>query len=477
MRVIAVPQGIVAGHECKGRVTAYLAKVLKVNRIIRYGGCNGSHTVLDRKLTHSFSHYGSTLSDVNTTMVNMVMSHELLFTEARRLEELGIAENMDTRMNIHEGCLCVTPYHGAISRLSEYVLALTGEKKGTVGLGVGRAIIDSRKTLELAIRAEDFRDQATLEIKLAAIRAQKIEEAQLLLESRKVTELSAQMETQMEILSNEGLVIPTAKAMAATGSLVRIIDDDELTHQIQSAGNLIVEGSHGTLLHPRFGFVPHVGQVDSTAAGLLENLREIVNPQDILRLGIMASYSYRLGAGPLVTQDNAFGIAIDEDLDPESDSFIGPFRIGPLDVLALQYAIDCVGGPSEYGGIALSHLDHLNAFASEHNYWPICTGYTYEGESANLEPYFFLNQGLITGIRVHPDTKDEAQQCHQRELTRLLKRCKPVIERITGATGEAIEQKFVSRLEEELKVPIVLKAYGPDVTDVRTVPDFGSFFE
>ncbi len=477
MPIIVTMGGPLWGQETKGRFAAEACKLIDAKTVVRYGGCNGSHYVLSNGLSHAFSHYGSGsfFPDVNTILAGMVIDPFLLFDEAEELEQLGLAENMFARIQIHHRCLSITPFHGAISRFREKVRDLTGTKKGTVGMGVGEAISDSKSYPDLAIRAGDFSNLALLTKRIEKVRQQKLKQAEALIREFDLEDIGTAWE-EMELLRSSSVVEATARTMQNLTEWVRIINDNEFKQAILAAGNIVVEGSHGILLHPYYGFAPHVSQVDPTGATLIKILRQtckVGKGYRFVRILALRPFAHRHGNGPLVTQDDDFGDAIDPDRDNDKTSWLGPFRIGPLDFVALRYSMDCVNGQNEYQGFAMSHLDDLEGWDE----WPICNAYRFVGEVPNdLDQYFVIKQGRIVAIRVHPDTRDDAHLAHQMRLTQLLNHCRPVITHVTPTKAETLEQVLLKRVEAEIGIPVVMTSHGPEVKQAEVVPGYEYLF-
>lgn len=464
-RKLIILNGIVIGQETKGVTAARLVKLIGAKLMIRYGGCNGSHYVQSGTLAHSFSHFASgTFQGVKTYLVNMVIDPFMLFEEALALEKLGVSKNMFERIYIHQGCLSITPYHGAISRLREHIRALKNTKKGTVGLGVGEAIKDSKRSPEFAIRFCNFADE-DLEERIERIRQLKLKDAFDFIHQQGVDELDDNCLVELEMLHDKSLVAHTAKVMRVLHGLVQSISNSDVTHLIHSNQPIVVEGSHGVLLHPYYGFAPHVSQVDATGEVLLKNFKKLVPAEEIVRLGVLRSYMHRIGAGPLVSQDDIFGDSVDSDRD-SGETFLGPLRIGPLDFIKIRYALACIGGPEAYDGLVMSHLDDLDGRTS----WPVCTAYQFVGDDADVSTYFEIENGRVSAIKVHPDTRDENHLKHQMRLTELLAFCKPIIEHITPANGRSLREEFISRVELETGVNVVMIGHGPDVTEFTLLP-------
>ena len=74
-------------------------------------------------------------------------------------------------------------------------------------------------------------------------------------------------------------------------------------------------------------------------------------PVDLVRLGVVRTYTTRHGAGPFVTEDAALTL-------PEAHNGVGEwqgaFRVGHFDAVAHRYAVEVAGGVD---ALAVTHLD------------------------------------------------------------------------------------------------------------------------
>jgi adenylosuccinate synthase len=151
-----------------------------------------------------------------------------------------------------------------------------------------------------------------------------------------------------------------------------------------------------------------------------------------------------------------------------ANDWLGEFRTGNFDIVALSYALSINKDIKEVDGLVISYLDVLR----ERNEWQVCEAYEYQGKADDLEDYFYLDGKNIVGIKLHPDTQDEAQYKHQLRLTQLLKDCRSVLTTLTPLPGQTMEETFISYVQDRLGVPVVGKAYGPAPADRLFLPSF-----
>lgn len=457
--------GLGFGEETKGNTVQWLVREFKAHTVWRSGGWQGGHHIThDDGREMAFSFFGAgTFEGARTYLKHMVISPVELFNEAVELEQKGIPQALDL-ITIDKDCLATTPYHSAISRFREILRGK--DRKGTIGKGVGEAIKDAQNP-ELAIRTGEFHDFETLLRKIENIRRQKLSQAQDMLTSYRVT-VPPDALFELSILQDKSLVALTAEACLYLANLVAIVDEVYLENLLSQKGTIVNEVSHGTLHHPRYGFLPHVTQIDPTSQDVANTLDKHHYTGRKLRFGIVRSYLTRHGAGPLVSFNQELTDSLVETHNNAANDWLGEFRTGYFDVVALRYALAFSGGATSYDGLVLSYLDVL----AKRKEWQVCEAYEYRGRDKDLERFFELKGKRIMGIKVYPDTLDETHIQHQLELTRLLKDCFPVLKTLTPTRSKDLVQIFIEYVEGELGVPVAGTAYGPKVNDRHFLRSF-----
>lgn len=450
--------GLGFGEETKGNTVQWLVREFKAHTVWRSGGWQGGHHIVhDDGREQALSFFGAgTFEGARTYLKHMVISPAELFKEALELEGKGVPNPLDL-IAIDQDCLTTTPFHSAISRLREILRG--DEKKGTVGKGVGEALKDSHNS-ELSIRAGEFHDDRSLKRKLENIRRYKLDQAQLLLVSYQGI-IPTEAYLELKILQNESLVSLTAEACRYLADLVAVVDEVYLDQLLNQRGTIVNEVSHGTLHHPWSGFIPHVTQIDPTSQDVAATVRSHHYTGRSLRFGVIRSYLTRHGAGPFVSYSPELTRTLTETHNNAGNDWLGDFRTGHFDIVALKYALEISGGPETFNGIVMSFLDVL----AKRDQWQVCDAYEFEGKQDDLTEYFQLEGSRIIGIKVYPDARDQAHYQHQLQLTRLLKKCHPQLETLTATSSESLEQVFLNYVEDKLSLPVVGTAYGPKVGD------------
>ncbi|MFA6184644.1 MAG: adenylosuccinate synthetase [Candidatus Shapirobacteria bacterium] len=446
------------GEEVKGVTTQKCVQETNAHTVIRSGGFQSGHHIVDNNgETFSFSHFScGTFDGAQTYLKNMVFNPVDLFEEAIMLEEKGI-ENIFDKIIIDENCISTTPYHQAISRLREVLLG--DNKKGTVGKGVGDAIKDSSDP-NLTLRAADFfQNFDFLQNKIKNIQQHKLYQSQKLLENKNPSEISDRALFEFSIIKDKNLIKKTVIACQSLSKLVRITDQIFFQELLNKNGTIVCEPSHGALLHPDFGFVPHVTQVDPTGQDLLESIKNQNYDGKIVRLGVSRCYITRHGAGPLVSFNQEMTDSIIESSDNNgANEWLGPFRNGNFDLVAMKYALNFSGSIS---GLGISYLDILN----QNQNWQVCESYQYLGDKNNLQDFFEIEDNKIIAIKIYKGVNKSDQINHQVQLTNLLKNCHPILTTLKSTDNKNLEEIFINYVEQKLEIPVVLVGYGPKSSD------------
>lgn len=457
--------GLGIGEETKGAWVEFLAHHTNAQSVWRKGGPqSGHHLVLSDGRSVELSHFGAGVFVGLPTYIDMPIIPALLFEEALELEELGVHDPLSL-ISVHAGCLVVTPFHQAISRLREI---LRPRKKGTIGLGVGEAMSDSQLYPNLAIYAHDLPrlSEDELSQKILAIRDFYQNKADEL--TRDLPDISPDARIEIDHLHNDKLIREIAESYKLLSELITIRREDYLSILLQE--DTIIEPSHGAQLHPRYGYLPHVTQIDPVAQDALQRLQKHNHRGEVRRFGVFRSYSTRFGAGPFVAYDESVTAREHEVHNTDCD-WLGKFRMGNLDLVGLAYGIKICGEPS-LSGLMISFFDSLTGKDS----WNVCTAYRFLGKCDDLDEYFDIQNDLIVGIKFHQDDGTDTQLKRQHRLTELLFQCEPVCETIFPQEGLSLQQSFVKFIEKKLSLPVVAVAFGPRPDDRYLVAGYEHLF-
>lgn len=456
--------GLGIGEETKGNTVQWFTRLLKAHTVWRSGGWQGGHHIEHddgRKAVLSF--FGAGIFEgAHTHLQHMVIGPVELCAEAFELEELGIPDPL-SRITVGGSCLVTTPFHRGISRIRE--ITRGGDKKGTLGLGVGDALRDAHDPT-LSIRAAELSNHALMLEKIEKIRQFKLEKALELLQ-KLPKPWPVLVDPELSLLHNVGLVTQTAEAFQYFPKLVRVTNEAFLQDLLNKPGAIVNETSHGALHHPWYGYVPYVTQIDPTSQDVLSTIMSQSYDGKISRIGVIRAFlTKRGGNGPFVSYlPNLFSEELQEDNTGNCD-WLGEYQKGALDMLALRYVLSFAGKIKAYDGIVLSFLDVLR----DRSEWPVCEAYEYSGVADDVGGFFEIKNRKIVGIKVHPNDRDPAHYQYQLRLTQLLKECRPVLRTLRPNNEKSLETVFIEYVEAELGIPVLGKAYGPRIADKQLTP-------
>ncbi|MCX5992061.1 MAG: adenylosuccinate synthase [Chloroflexi bacterium] len=427
MPVIAVI-GALWGDEGKGKIVDLLAE--KADMVVRFsGGPNAGHTVHNPFGKFSLHLIPSGIFYPHTTCLignGVVVSPSVLLGELEQLWGKGIDTS---RLFISTRAHLIMPYHVLLDKLEEE--AKGAKALGTTRSGVGPAYAD--KVARLGIRIGDLADKGELLHRLRPV----LEQKNLIL--TKVYEVPP--------LSLEDIYDQYCQYAERLAPF--ICETELMVRQAVERGDLILlEGAQGTLLDVDFGTYPYVTSSSVSAAAAFAGLGLSPTRIDYI-LGVMKSYTTRVGAGPMPTELRDETGELIREIAQEYGATTGrPRRCGWFDAVAARYSTLLNG----FSGIALTRLDVLDTFASI----KICIGYKVNGQTINQFPSSSL----------------------------LLERCQPVYEEVPGWQSPTahlrrfgdlppLAQSYVRKLENLVGCPIDIISVGPqreETITVRPVP-------
>ncbi len=438
--------GLGLGDEGKGSVVDALARRHAASLVVRFnGGPQAAHHVVspEGKL-HCFSQFGAgtLVPGVRTHLARFVAVDPLaLMRENEALQALGVGDAL-ARLSVDPRCVVVTPVHRAMNRIRE--MARGEGRHGSVGLGVGEALLDAEGTAVPSVRVGDARDPARLGATLRLLWRMKIDLAEQLARRARGAPIDhAAIDRELASLRRpepmEQLALALDHLVHAGGiTLARgpAMGADEVT---------LFEGAQGVLLDRDHGFFPHVTPSRTTFANADALLTEASFPGPITRVGVLRAYATRHGQGPFVTEDAGLTAAT-PDLHNAAHGFQGAFRVGWFDLVAARYALRVASGVD---WLAVTNLDRLAGLSRVN----VCTGYD-------------LGDGSAVWRDLPVNELAEAPSHEARgALTTRLMRCRPVYTELAGwrsASDPAVEA-FLGFLEspEALGTPVRLVSWGP----------------
>ena len=425
MKTVAVV-GSQWGDEGKGKVIDYLATQADV--VVRgQGGNNAGHTlVVDGK---KYALHLIPSGVLNPETIN-VIGNGIVFDPKGFLEELAKlnADNIDTKnIKISDRAHVIFPYHKELDALAEE--ARGDNKIGTTKKGIGPCYMD--KTERSGIRICDLMDKDIFAKKL---------KAQIDAKNKIVKNIYGAEEFDFDAIYNEYL--------GYAEQIRSYVDDTSVVvyEAIKAGKKVLFEGAQGTLLDLDLGTYPFVTSSHPTSGGF--SVGAGVGPNMIKDVvGIVKSYTTRVGEGPFVTELN------DETGDKirtqgrEFGTTTGRARrCGWFDAVIVRYAARVNGLTS----ISLMLLDVLTGFDTV----KICTSYKM-GDKV---------------LREFPASLED------------LAKCEPVYEEFAGWGEEVANarsydelpenaKKYLERIEEFTETKISIVSVGPKRDQTMRVKD------
>jgi len=362
MSKVIVVIGAQWGDEGKGKIVDLLAERFDV--VARYqGGHNAGHSVKVGDKSYALHLIPSGIIHPGKTCVlgnGMVIDPIAFFAEADRLTAQGLQVTPD-RVKVSSRAHLILPYHRALDHTSEERLG--NEKVGTTLRGIGPAYED--KAGRRGIRVADAMNPEVLRSRIE----RNIADANLIIREYRGTELKPD-EVYKEIA-------PLAERMQAF-----VTDTTHFINRaVREGQSVLVEGAQATLLDVDHGTYPFVTSSSTTSGGVCAGLG--LAPQKIGGvLGIVRTYSTRVGEGPFPTEmlegEEEIGQLIRERGHEYGVSTGRPRRCGWFDAFATRYAAEING----FDTVALTKLDILDALDEI----KVCVGYKRNGQACESFP-------------------------------------------------------------------------------------------
>jgi len=414
--------GLGFGDEGKGTTVDYLCAERSSKMVVRYnGGAQAAHNVVTPSgQHHTFAQVGSGLFQGAHTYLSkfFLLDPLALLMEMKAFDSHGIMAKDFVHVDVQ--CPITTGYHRATNRIWERVRG-DGGRHGSCGVGIGETRRDQLDGLELRV-ADLSKGPRCVEI-LEAIREKKLKELPPDWQRFAAPE-------DLELMNHT----PQEWAAAYGDLLYRIhrVDESYLYNALQS-GTVIFEGAQGVLLDEDYGFFPYNSWTKTTFANADELLKEVGFNGLVERVGVLRTYMTRHGAGPFPSE-GMLSVVPDGKKKVEHNEtgpWQGSFRTGHLDLVALRYAVEVIGGV-DY--LSLTHMDCQPK--------KVCWGYS------GVDERFFSNEARL---------KPEKRKLD--ELSRLSHHLFEVKPQLTDFSVEVIERNLGAHVR--------LESYGPTCRDKR----------
>lgn len=425
--------GLQWGDEAKGKLVDLLTSRHEI--VVRYqGGANAGHTVVAGEETYKLHQIPSGI--LNPAVTNVVTAGVVLHP-ATVLEEIDgllnrgvhVAENLMLSDRAH----LILPWHIAEDRALNDS-KVDGESIGTTLRGIGPC----------------YRDKVG---RMSAIRLGDLYQPDLLKKIRTITELKVKMlaglNGKTSDLSLDADQIYSEYSHLADRLQPFVTDTTPfLLDAVEANRAILFEGAQGALLDIDHGTFPFVTSSNSSGVGVSAGsgipgrwIKQVI--------GVIKSYSTRVGGGPFPTeQDNPTGQHI-RDLGNEYGTTTGrPRRCGWFDAVAARYTVRLSG----VDVLAVMMLDVLSQLPEIQ----VCVAYELDGERIDHFPSHV--EQLRKVVPVYESLPGWQQDIsHIRQLKDL-----PI-----NARG------YLDRLSELTNRPIGVVSIGPDRQETIFVDGVG----
>jgi adenylosuccinate synthase len=411
--------GLQWGDEGKGKTTDVLAE--QTAMVVRYqGGDNAGHTVVSGDEVFKLHLVPSGVLYPHITSVigsGVVVNPATLISELDMLAARGIDVG---RVRVSTASHVIMPYHVALDRALE--ARLGDGKVGTTGRGIGPAYAD--RAWRVGLRMEDLLDPARLRAGLERV----LPDKNLLLSvGDGGTTFGADELVEQGIAWGERLRPHITDATALVQDALRRGD------------HVLLEGAQGTLLDLDHGSYPFVTSSNPVAGGACTGGG--IGPLQVDEvIGVLKAYSTRVGSGPFPTELlDGVGADIAARGHEVGTTTGRPRRVGWFDAVPLRYAV----AVNSVSSIMLNKLDILSGLD------PIRLCVAYEVDGRRVEAWPSSAAVLAGATPIYEDFAGWSQPIHDvRSLADLPENAR----------------RYVTALEEQAGVPIVLVSVGPERT-------------
>lgn len=343
--------GLMFGDEGKGHTVSELTRKLDASAIVRFsGGSQAAHRVVHNGRAHIFAQIGS--GSAISSSVKTYLSCQMAVDPLNLIEEIRVhhdngIKNLFARLYIDPVCPVITIFHKTINQAREIDREELGAGRiSTTGLGVGEVFDDLRKDPEGVLRIQDLLGSPSrLREKIVSCFYKKQFTAESEFSNR----------AYRYFLENVSLDGCFDMLMDARPVLKNCVYDDFMEKVSKEMnGNVILEGSQGTLLDINCGTKPYITRSEVTlsrADSLLKNFKVAERSN----IGVIRAYTNRHGLGPLPTESEELTKLLPDPHNNFNEWQRG-FRCGWLDLQLLDYSLKC---NPELDGIVVTNLDRL----------------------------------------------------------------------------------------------------------------------
>jgi len=348
------------GDEGKGKIVDLLTA--RCDMVVRYqGGNNAGHTlVVDNKQYIFHLIPSGILYDNKKCLISngVALDPIILIEEIEKLAGQGI-KLTPKRFGLSDKAHVIMPYHKALDLARE---SQSGDFRiGTTGRGIGPCYED--KSARVGIRVIDLLDADRLTDKLYIV----LKEKNILLNylyGSDIIEIDPIVETYLSYGKKLAPFITDTSA--------------EIASAMSSGKKILFEGAQGTHLDIDHGTYPFVTSSNPTSGGACTGAG--IGPTKIDHVvGIVKSYTTRVGAGPFITELTDETGQHFQKKGSEFGATTGRIRrCGWLDMVLVNDAVRLNG----FSSLAITKLDILSGIKTI----KICTAYKCGAEILKIRP-------------------------------------------------------------------------------------------
>lgn len=323
--------GLGYGDEGKGLTTDYLVQKSKIPLVVRFnGGQQAGHTVLTSNgLRHVFSNFGSgTLRGAPT-----YWSKYCTFSAGSMLNEYDelIKKGVSPILYVDNLSPVTTHYDSLFNKLLEESRGVF--RHGSCGMGFG-VTIERHFNTPYRFFAQDL-----IYPEIARHRLKQCREYY----RNKATSLNISNFDQYDHEAEDNRFIAAIRRideLRIKGD-VKFIAEKQIFSDSMPWTDFIFEGAQGVLLDMDFGFFPHVTRSNTTSKNALSIINEQLNGRILSPEVYYVSriYQTRHGEGPFASEGYKMNLVNNENETNVFNQFQGNFRVGPLNIDLLQYAL------------------------------------------------------------------------------------------------------------------------------------------
>ncbi|MFM7079438.1 MAG: adenylosuccinate synthase [Bacteroidota bacterium] len=418
--------GLQWGDEGKGKVVDVLAP--KYDVIARFqGGPNAGHTLEFEGIKHVLHTIPSGIfhpGKINIIGNGVVIDPVILKREIDSLIKMGV--DISKSLFISRKAHLILPTHRMLDAASE--LSKGKGKIGSTLKGIGPTYMD--KTGRNGLRVGDI-EHTDFKLRYDSLVA-------------KHHELLRHMDFDKPLSEyNQGW----DEGIAMIRTLNLIDSEFEVNDYLRDGKTVLAEGAQGSLLDIDFGSYPYVTSSNTITAGTCTGLG--LAPNRIGEVyGIFKAYCTRVGSGPFPTElEDETGERMRKAGNEFGSTTGRPRRCGWLDLPALRYAI-MLNGVTR---LIMTKPDVLSGFDTIR----VCTQYKYQGAIVDRMPFDIVNNHVEPVYTDFPGWEQPVDD----------------VDDISALPIQLSD--YISFIEAELGVPVVIVSVGPDrkQTLIR-VPEF-----